>query len=122
MEVPLNGFRGEAVTGFFAEDSKREMEVIVAIKDQKGMVMFDSFWARSKPVRGHLCDKTPFSYSWMSSGFYYIAERPIGQCVNVIYYIGVYCVQSGAGERETAICTRIEKNPMLKSLEKISNA
>jgi len=63
MEIRLNSFRGETVTGLFGKDGQRKMEAVIAIKDQKGMLVFSSFGSRCKPIRGHLCYKTPFSYS-----------------------------------------------------------
>jgi hypothetical protein len=46
----------------------------------------------------------------MSSDFHYVAERAIRQCVDVIYYNGVYCIEPRAGKRETQICERIGQN------------
>jgi hypothetical protein len=62
LEIRLNGFRREAITGLFAKDGQWKMETAIAIKDQKRVLMFNSLWSRSKPIRGHRYYKTPFSY------------------------------------------------------------
>src|SRR5712692_7418969 len=91
MVIRLNGFRGKTVTSLFAKGSQWKMEAIISIKDQKGILMFNSFRSSCKPIRGHLCYKTPFSYLGMSSDSHYVAKRTSRQCSKDIYYKGVYC-------------------------------
>src|SRR5258708_8196835 len=67
------------------------METILAIKDEVGVLMFDFWGSRSKPVGGHRSHKTPFSYSSMSSDSHYVAERAFRQCLDGLHYKGVYC-------------------------------
>src|SRR5258708_5542 len=67
------------------------MKTILAIKDEVGMLMFDSLGSRSKPVGGHCSYKTPFSYSSMSSDSHYVAERAFRQCLDDLHYKVVYC-------------------------------
>src|SRR6266567_5454730 len=67
------------------------METILAIKDEVGVLMFDSFGSRSKPVSGHRSNKTPFSYSSMSSNSHYVAERAFRQRLDGLHYKVVYC-------------------------------
>jgi len=79
------------MTGLFSKESKWKVEVIIPIKNEVGMLVFSTFGSRGKPIRGHFSERTPFSYSWLSSDSHYVAERLAGQWLEALYYKGVYC-------------------------------